>query len=59
VPELAAAFNGFVGLLREDRQRWIQMMENADRFCLQDRETCRAERERVLAELEILLSRYR
>lgn len=59
VPELAAAFNGFVGRLREDRQRCIRMMENADRFCLQDRETCRAERERALAELEILLSRYR
>jgi hypothetical protein len=59
VPELAAAFNGFVGRLREDRQRWIRMLENADRLCLQDRETCRAEREKALAELENLLSRYR
>ena len=59
VPELGAAFNGFVGRLREDRQRWIRMMENADRLCLQDRETCRSEREKALAELEILLSRYR
>jgi hypothetical protein len=48
-----------VGRLREDRQRWIRMLENVDRLCLQDRETCRDEREKALAELEILLSRYR
>ncbi|MGZ8432024.1 MAG: hypothetical protein ACXWWW_08720 [Candidatus Deferrimicrobiaceae bacterium] len=59
VPELGGAFNGFVGRLREDRQRWIRMLENADRLCLQDRVTCRAEREKALADLEILLSRYR
>ena len=59
VPEVAAAFNGFVGPLREDRQRWIRMLENADRLCLQDQKTCRAEREKVLAELDTLLSRYR
>ena len=59
VPELASAFNGFVGRLREDRQRCAVLMENADRLCLQDRETCRAEREKVLAELEALLARYR
>jgi hypothetical protein len=59
VPELGPAFNGFVGRLRDDRQRWIRILENADRLRLQDRETCRAEREKALAELEILLSRYR
>lgn len=59
VPELASAFNRFAGRLREDRQRWLGVMENADRFCLQDRQTCRAEREKALAELETLLFRYR
>jgi len=59
VPELGPAFNGFVGRLREDRQKWIRMLENADRLCLLDREICRSEREKALAELEIHLSRYR
>ena len=59
VPELASAFNDFVGRLREDRQRWTAVMENADRLCMQDRDTCRAERERALADLESLLARYR
>ena len=58
VPELVSAFNGFVGRLREDRRRWLGVMENADRLCLQDRDTCRAEREKALAELESLLFRY-
>jgi len=35
------------------------VMENADRLCLQDRETCRAEMEKALAELETLLFPYR
>jgi hypothetical protein len=59
VPELASAFNGFVGRLREDRQRWEVVMENADRLCLLDRETCRAAMEKALADLETLLARYR
>ncbi len=59
VPELGSAFNGFVGMLRDDRQKWMRVLENADRYCLQDQETCRAEREKALAELEVLLSRYR
>ena len=59
VPELASAFNRFLARLREDRQRCEVLMENADRLCLQDRETCRAEREKALAGLEALLARYR
>lgn len=59
VPKLVSAFNGFVGRLREDRRRWLGVMENADRLRLQDRETCRAEMEKALAELETLLFRYR
>ena len=59
VPDLVSAFNGFVGRLREDRRRWLGVMENADRLCLQDRETCRAEMEKALDELETLLFPYR
>ncbi len=58
VPDLVSAFNGFVSRLRKDRQRWVGVMENADRLCLQDRETCRTEMEKALAELTTLLSRY-
>lgn len=59
VPDLASAFNRFMGRLREDRQRWMGVMESADRLCLQDPETCRAEMEKALEELATLLSRYR
>jgi hypothetical protein len=59
VPDIASSFNGFVGRLREDRQRCAVLMDHADRLCMQDRETCRAERERALADLETLLDRYR
>lgn len=56
---LAAEFNAFVAVLREDRKRWAAILEHADRLCLQDQATCRAEMENALAELESLLSRYR
>ncbi len=56
---LAASFNAFVARIREDRQRWLGRMEHAERLCFQDRETCRAEMDKALAELEVLLSRYR
>ena len=59
VPELVSAFNGFVSRLREDRQKWAAVMENAERFTLQDRETRRTEMEKALAKLETLLFRYR
>ncbi len=59
VPELADVFNRYVGRLREDRQRWLRVMENADRLSLQDRETYRAAMEKALADLETLLFRYR
>ena len=58
VPELVSAFNGFVSRLREDRQKWAGVMENAERFTLQDREMRRTEMEKALAELMTLLSRY-
>ncbi len=59
VMELAAAFNGFVARLREDRQKWLGLMAHAERLCFQDRATCRLEMEKALAELEILVAKYR
>lgn len=59
VHPLAQDFNRFVGRLREDRNRWMGMMEHADRLCLQDQATCRGEMEKALTELERLLSKYR
>lgn len=58
-PELAQAFNRFMERLRVDRQRWLGVLESADRLCLLDQGTCRAEMERALGELETLLSGYR
>lgn len=59
VKALASAFNGFIGRLREDRQNWLGMMEHAERLCLQDQTICRAEMEKALASLEVLLAKYR
>ncbi len=59
VKVLAASFNGFVGRLRDDRQKWLAAMAQAERLCLQDRATCRLEMEKALAELELLLAKYR
>lgn len=56
---LAAAYNAFIGRLREDRQRWTALMEHAERLCLQDPEVCRAEMANALAELSILVAKYR
>lgn len=58
VPELVSAFNRFVGRMREDRQKWTGVMENAERLTLQNHETRRTEMEKALAELVNLLSRY-
>ncbi len=59
VKALAAGFNGFIGRLREDRQRWLGMLEHAERLCLQDRATCRLEMEKALTELELHMAKYR
>ena len=56
---LAHAYNRFVAALRDDRQRWMATMEHAERFCLQDAATCRAEMGEALARLSEMLSRYR
>jgi hypothetical protein len=56
---LSRAYNRYVSGLRVDRQRWLAIMEDAERLCLQDAATCRAEMEKALARLSELLSRYR
>ncbi|MBI5418495.1 MAG: hypothetical protein HZA60_00235 [Deltaproteobacteria bacterium] len=56
---LAAAYNTFMARLREDRQKWTALMVHADRLCLQDTAVCREEMGNALAELSILLSKYR
>ncbi len=59
VKALASSFNGFIGRLREDRQKWLGMLEHAERLCLQDRATCRLEMEKALTELELHMAKYR
>lgn len=56
---LAGDFNRFAARLREDRNRWMGLMEHADRLCLQDQATCRAEMEKALSELAEQLAKYR
>ncbi len=59
VKALASSFNGFIGRIREDRQKWLGTMEHAERLCFQDRATCRREMEKALADLELLMTKYR
>lgn len=56
---VANAYNRFVAGLREDRQRCLGAMEHAERLCLQDSATCRAEMAEALARLSGSLARYR
>ena len=56
---LGQAFNVFVARLREDRKKWIAMMEHAERLCLHDAATCRTEMGEALGRLLVQLSRYR
>lgn len=59
VHPLARDFNRFVARLREDRIRWAGVLEHAERLCLQDQATCRAEMEKALGKLETHISQYR
>ena len=59
IEPLGRAFNGWIGKLRKDRQRWIAAMEEAEWESLQDDATCRARMERALREIEADMSRYR
>ncbi len=59
VAVVADAFNALVAALRADRQDWIARMERAERLCLLDEATCRAERAKSLEEIAARLARYR
>jgi hypothetical protein len=56
---LAQEFNLWIGTLRHDRQRWLATMKDAERHCLQDEATCRAEMEEALREVAEDMARYR
>lgn len=56
---MADGFNAFLEALRADRKRMLSAMEQAERLCLQDEATCRAEMVKALAEVATVLSRYR
>ena len=58
IQELAQAFNLLIGTLRRDRQRWLATMMNAERHCLQDEATCRAEKEEALRKVAEDMARY-
>jgi biopolymer transport protein ExbB/TolQ len=57
--ELAQAYNEFVARLRDDRKEWLSAMEHAERLCLRDAATCRAEMGSALARVSESVSRYR
>ena len=58
IQPLAHAFNLWIGTLRQDRQRWLATMKDAERHCLQDEGTCRAKMEEALRKLEKDMARY-
>jgi len=59
IEPLARAINGWIGRLRQDRQRWLTTMKVADRHRLQDEATCRAEMEEALRKVAEDMARYR
>jgi hypothetical protein len=59
IEPLAEAFNDWIGTLRQDRQRWLAAMEEAERPGLQDEATCRTHMEAALRKIDAELSRYR
>lgn len=59
IQALAHAFNQWIGALRRDRQRWLAMMMDAERHCLQDEATCRAVMEGALSKIAGDMARYR
>ncbi len=58
IEPLAHALNAWIGNLRRERQRWLAAMEEAERLCLQDEETCRVHMEKALREIGTELARY-
>ena len=59
IQPLAQAFNLWIGTLRRDRQRWLATMKDAERHCLQDEATCRAQMEEALRKVAEDMARYR
>jgi len=59
IQSLAHAFNQWIGTLRSDRHRWLATMMDAERHCLQDEATCRAEMEGALRKIAGDMARYR
>lgn len=59
IQALAQAFNLWIGTLRHDRQRWLATLKDAERHCLQDDATCRAEMEEALRKVAEDMARYR
>jgi len=58
IQSLARAFNQWIGALRRDRHRWLATMTDAERHCLQDEATCRAEMEEALRRVAGDMARY-
>ena len=58
IQPLAQAFNQWIGTLRRDRHRWLATMKDAERHCLQDEATCRAEMEEALRKVAEDMTRY-
>jgi hypothetical protein len=56
---LAKAFNAWIASLRQDRQRWIARLDEAERLCLLDEATCRSEMEKALRQIAEDIARYR
>ncbi len=59
IEPLARAINGWIGKLRQDRQRWLAVMTDAERFCLVDETTCRGKMEEALRKLSGDMANYR
>ena len=59
IEPLARAINGWIGRLRQDRQRWLTTMKAAERHRLQDEAMCRAEMEEALRKVAEDMARYR
>ncbi|MBI5905472.1 MAG: hypothetical protein HZB86_07965 [Deltaproteobacteria bacterium] len=59
IAPLATAFNAWTGKLRQDRQRWLSVLEGAERASLGDESTRKARMEAALREIEADLGRYR
>jgi hypothetical protein len=59
IQPLAQAFNHWIGTLRRDRQRWLSTIKDAERHCLQDEATCRAEMAEALRKITEDIGKYR